>query len=113
MLAQIKGMQALLLEKPKEFKALMKNAVSIEQNTDFPAGPPRITKPSFEQYGEWLLKNGNYKEALTQFNTSLSRMPKRLKSLQGKLTALQKLNENTKAKEVQEELNSILAFVQH
>lgn len=108
-LDQIQGMLALLEGKEDQFKELMVKATTLENQTNFPAGPPRITKPSFEQYGEWLIKQGDYTEALNQFDKALLRMPRRHKSLKGKLTALKELKLMDQVVNVQNELNSVLA----
>jgi tetratricopeptide (TPR) repeat protein len=108
-IAQIQGMKALTEGDDQLFESHLKKAVALEDQTNYPAGPPRITKPSFEQYGEWLLKQGNYAEAILQFDAALQRMPRRSKSLLGKMTALEALNQQNKAELVQKELESILA----
>ena len=91
------------------YSKLMKAAVALEDQTNFPAGPPNITQPSFEQYGEWLLTKGNYKEAIEQFDKALQRMPKRSKSLIGKMTALKGLDRKDEAALVERDLQSIMA----
>ncbi|MEM7104814.1 MAG: hypothetical protein AAF502_16875 [Bacteroidota bacterium] len=108
-LTQIEGLKALLQENQKLFEVKMKKAVELENLTNFPTGPPAITKPSFEQYGEWLLENGRYEEAKTQFDKALLRMPKRSKSLKGKVTALKALNQLDEVEEIEKELQSIYA----
>lgn len=90
---QLEGLKALLEEDQELFEAKMKEAIALEDQTDYPTGPPRITKPSFEQYGEWLVEEGRYEEAIQQFDKALSRMPKRTKSLEGKLKALKALDQ--------------------
>ncbi len=106
---QMKGLKALIAGNDELFETHMKEAVALEDQTNYPTGPPRITKPSFEQYGEWLLAKGNYELALEQFENALERMPRRSKSLTGKMTALKALDRNDEAETVQNELNSILA----
>lgn len=108
-LAQMKGMNALIAGKDKEFETIMKKAVTIEEDTNFPAGPPKISKPSFEQYGEWLITKGKYAEAIAQFDKALERMPRRSKALTGKMNALMKLDQKKEAEMVQRELKNILA----
>lgn len=108
-IAQIQGMKALIEGNDDQFEAYMKQAVALEDQTNYPTGPPRITKPSFEQYGEWLLTKGNYTEAIEQFDKALERMPRRSKALIGKLTALKALDQQDEAELVQDELKSILA----
>lgn len=108
-ITQIEGLKALLEGDQKLFEAKMKKAIELEDLTNFPTGPPSITKPSFEQYGEWLLEKGRYEEAREQFDKALLRMPKKSKSLKGKLTALKALNQLNEVEEVQNELQSIYA----
>ncbi len=107
LLCQMEGLKASLKGDQTLFETKMKKAVQLEENTNFPTGPPRITKPSFEQYGEWLLENGRYDEAKKQFDIALLRMPKRAKSLKGKYTALMALDQSKEAEKVQIELQSI------
>ena len=106
---QIEGMKALLAGDEALFEAKMKKAIALEDRTDFPTGPPRIAQPSFEQYGAWLLEKGRYEEAKEQFDKALVRMPRRAKSLKGKLAALKALDQTSEAESVQNELQSIYA----
>lgn len=108
-ITQMEGMKALLKGEEQLFETKMKKAVELEYLTDFPTGPPNITKPSFEQYGEWLLEKGRYEEAIAQFEKALSRMPNRSKSLKGKFTALKALNQVDEVVKVQDELQAIYA----
>jgi tetratricopeptide (TPR) repeat protein len=62
---------------------LLKEATVIELTLDAPSGPPDPIKPSFELYAEWLLEQGRSKDAATQFEQSLTRMPNRRASVQG------------------------------
>ena len=108
-IAQMRGLKALTEGDDDLFETQMKEAVALEDQTNYPTGPPTITKPSFEQYGEWLLAKGNYAEAIEQFDKVLKRMPRRSKSLLGKMTALKALDQHDEAELVQNELKSILA----
>jgi len=108
-IAQMQGMEALLSNKEELFEVYMKEAVKMEEQTNYPAGPPRITHPSFEQYGSWLIEQGKYAEAVRQYDKALKRMPRRAKSLMGKMKALQALHKEDAANMVHEELESILA----
>ncbi|NRB51380.1 MAG: hypothetical protein HRU41_27160 [Saprospiraceae bacterium] len=108
-IAQMQGLKALIGGNDELFETFMKEAVALEDQTNYPTGPPRITKPSFEQYGEWLLTKGKHALALEQFEKALERMPRRSKSLTGKMTALKALDRQDEAKLVQDELNSILS----
>ncbi len=63
--------------------ALMKKATAIEEKLPAPSGPPRLIKPTYELFGEILLRAGKSKEAGQQFATSLLRHPNRARSLLG------------------------------
>ncbi len=106
---QMEAMKALIEGDETLFEAKMEKATALEDLTDFPTGPPSITQPSFEQYGEWLIEKGRYEEAREQFDKALLRMPRRPKSLKGKFTALKALDESDEAVNVQKELESIYA----
>ena len=106
-LTQMEGMNALLEGDQNLFEAKMKEATALEDLTNFPTGPPSIAKPSFEQYGEWLLEKGRYDEAIKQFDKALLRMPKRSKSLKGKMIALKALNQSKEFAIVRNELLAI------
>ena len=62
---------------------LLKDATTMELALDPPSGPPEPIKPSFEIYGNFLVKQGRMKEAQAQFEHSLSRMPNRRAALEG------------------------------
>lgn len=61
----------------------LSEAVDIESTLNAPSGPPLPMKPSFEMYGEFLLEQGRYEEAVTQFTKALERTPNRTKSAVG------------------------------
>ncbi len=108
-LSQMEGMKVLIEGDEKQFEKIMKKAVALEGETNFPAGPPTITMPAFEQYGEWLLEKGQYAEAVKQFDQALIRMSRRSKSLIGKMIALKALDQQEEIRKVQNDLESILA----
>ena len=56
-----------------------------------------------------MLEKGNYNEAIVQFDKALLRMPRRSKSLIGKLTALKALDKQDEAEDIRNELKAILA----
>lgn len=63
--------------------ALMKQAAAMEEKLPPPSGPPHILKPTYELFGEILLRAGKPKEAARQFSISLLRHPNRTRSLLG------------------------------
>ncbi len=62
---------------------LMKKATVLEEQAGTPYGPPNLIKPSHELFGEILLRAGQPKEAMAQFQTALLRQPNRARSLLG------------------------------
>lgn len=62
---------------------LMKKATVLEEQAGTPYGPPNLVKPSHELFGEILLRAGQPKEAVEQFQTALLRQPNRARSLLG------------------------------
>ncbi len=106
-LQQLNAMAASLENDEKAFEKHLLAATELEAASDFPTGPPRIAYPSFEQYGEWLLEQGRFEDALSQYETSLIRTPRRAQSLMGKMNALKGLKRMDEAKEVQEELQKV------
>ena len=78
--------QAAIRASKKDFEpaiALMEKATAIEEKLPAPSGPPRIIKPTFELFGEILLRAGKPEEAAKQFAISLLRHPNRARSLLG------------------------------
>ena len=106
-LHQMKAMIAHLDGDIAQFENHLKTATGLEAESDFPTGPPRVTLPSFEQYGSWLLSEKKYGLALKQFETSLKRTPRRSRSLMGKMEALKGLGKVDEAQQVQSELEQI------
>jgi hypothetical protein len=78
--------QAAIRASNKEYEeaiALMEKATTLEEKLPAPSGPPRIIKPTFELFGEILLRAGKPREAIKQFAISLLRHPNRARSLLG------------------------------
>ena len=64
-------------------EAYLQEAVALEEGLSYAYGPPAVLWPSFEQYGEWLIKEGRRGEAVAQFETALKRGPGRKRALMG------------------------------
>lgn len=77
-------------------------AVALEGEAGYDSGPPFIAYPSFEQYGDWLLEQTRYEEAVRMFDQSLVQRTNRTKALKGKLTALKALGQVEEANKVEE-----------
>lgn len=105
---ELRSMLADMNNKPAEAEKWLKEAVALEKEISYSYGPPVIVKPSFELYGEWLLKNNRPEDAFEQFNYSLVRAPKRVLSLKGKLQVARSMKDNTAEKELLLELENIL-----
>ena len=84
----IKATQAQRAKKTDEMIALMQRATQLEEMDKAPSGPPEITKPSHELFGEMLLDAGRPKEAAAQFRKSLERQRNRNRSVKGLARAL-------------------------
>lgn len=92
----------------KAAEAILKEAVSLEDNLSFNFGPPVIVKPSHEAYGELLLKEKRFEDAMIQFEKVLERAPRRILALQGYALAAERSNHSDKAKEVRKLLEEIV-----
>ena len=67
----------------EEALALMDEAIAVVETLRPPNGAASPVKPPYELYGEILLQVGRPDEALEKFETSLLRMPNRMRSLLG------------------------------
>lgn len=98
---QIKAMAAMLAEDAVTAEAQLLKAVAMEEEAGYDPGPPFIAYPSFEQYGDWLLEQKRFEEAVDMFDKSLAQRTNRTKALRGKLLALQALGQEDQAAEVE------------
>ncbi len=105
---ELRGLAANLKGKKDEANDWLKKAAELERNISYSYGPPTVVKPSFELYGEWLVENEFFEEALVQFDYSLQRAPKRILSLRGKLAAAKALGNTALENEVQTLLDEAL-----
>jgi len=106
---ELKAYLASLKGNKKEAKDLFEKAVLLDEGLSYSFGPPRMLKPIQEAYAEWLLEEGNGKDALVYFEKSLERFPRRLLSLQGKKKAAELLNNKNILTEVIKEIEISLA----
>lgn len=106
---ELNALKAMLMEESDEtVESILKEAADLESEISFAFGPPAIVIPSYELYGQWLLEQERYEDALVQFNKSLDKGPGRVKALQGKLKAAQALGDEKTVGEVQEILEGQL-----
>ncbi|MEQ8244584.1 hypothetical protein [Fulvivirga sp.] len=102
---QMEALIAMLENDDEKVEQHLKEATKLEASSDYDSGPPFITYPSFEQYGDWLLTKDRAEEALAQFNKSLESRTNRAKALRGKIKALTMLDRTEEAEEVQKILD--------
>ena len=79
--------------------AVMDEAISIVETLRLPNGAASPVKPPYELYGEILLRLDRPAEALDKFETSLLRMPNRMRSLLGAARAAAALGDRDTARE--------------
>ena len=103
MISQMEAMKTIL-ENSSLTEQHMIKAVEWENLAEDSSGPVDIPMPSFEFYGNWLVEQGRYEEALEQFENSLKRAPFRALAMQGKIAALQGLGDIESAEQVRIEL---------
>ena len=82
-----------------EAVALMDEAIAIVETLRQPNGAASPVKPPYELYGEILLELGRPEEALEKFETSLLRMPNRMRSLLGAARAADANGDRVAARE--------------
>jgi len=83
MLKELEAHLAIVEDNPEKAEMLMKEAISIENQTSYMYGPPDLVKPSNELYAEWLTEQGRFEEAKKYFNAVLERAPKRYIAVNG------------------------------
>jgi tetratricopeptide (TPR) repeat protein len=91
----------LLYAEGKKNEALkaMSDAADAEDRTEKHPVTPGAPKPARELYGEMLLDGGNAKDALTAFEATLKKEPKRLGALAGAARAAAQLGDAARARD--------------
>ena len=102
---ELRGLSADMKGNIKEADDWLRKATELEKSISYSYGPPSIVKPSFELYGDWLLTQERADEAISQFDYSLQRAPKRILSLKGKLAAAKALGNEELEAEIQKLLD--------
>lgn len=98
---QLQVAMAQLQGDDSNVEQLLIEATKQESSVSFSFGPPTIVIPTYEMYGEWLLKKGRYEEALAQFDRSLEKGPGRRLALIGKLEAAKALDNESLVNDIQ------------
>ena len=106
---ELQAMLALLQGKSAEAERYFKQAAELENSTSYAYGPPEVSKPSHELYGDWLLEQQRYEDALAMFEQALYRGPKRVLALKGKLQAARALKRDALVQEAEAALAEIEA----
>jgi tetratricopeptide (TPR) repeat protein len=86
---------------------LAKEAADAEKTLAAPSGPPEPIKPAFELYGEMLLEAGRAKDAISAFEQSLLRTPKRTPSVLGLARAAAAAGDRATARARYQELTAM------
>ena len=102
---ELKALAADLKDQPKEAQEWFEEGLALDKSLTYSYGPPTIVKPIQEAYAEWLLQNARYAEAVAVYDLSLERNPRRLKSLQGKMKALENLSDEMALATLKKELD--------
>ncbi len=107
MTMELQAMLRYQAGRKKEALDMLEKATIMEENMDFMFGPPIIAKPSFELWGEYLMKEGEHEKAIEAFEKALKRTPGRTQSLKGLAQAYKGAGMAEKAQRVasQVELN--------
>lgn len=84
---ELRAMRTWLTKDVTTTEKYLQQATALQSDAGYSYGPPSIAKPTYEMYGEWLLETGRAKEALAQFEVSLTYAPNRSLSLKGKESA--------------------------
>ena len=92
-----------------EAVTLMTQATQIEDAMSPPNGPADPIKPSYELFGEMLLALGRPAGAVTQFETTLFRMPNRPRALLGYARAYARAGDRASARMTYQKLVDIWA----
>ncbi|UXP31511.1 hypothetical protein N6H18_14255 [Reichenbachiella agarivorans] len=101
MTQEIKAMIHVLKQQDDLAELYLRSATQTEDESEYSYGPPDISYPSYELYGEWLLSQNRAKEALVQFDRSLAIAPNRTRALKGKIHALKQLDQLDEVKKIE------------
>ena len=106
---ELEGLLQLEDGRADEAVAALRKAVKIEEGTSFGYGPPFPPKPALELLGETLLAIDRPKQALSAFQASLERTPRRALSLMGLRKAAAAAGDEDAAKRAKSELSELIS----
>ncbi len=104
---QLRGLLAWLENDKEITESWLKKSVDLEESLSYSYGPPFIKKPTPELYAAWLFEQDRYEEALTYFDQTLERAPKRRLALEGKRKVAEAMGNDELFKEMEQLLEEI------
>lgn len=109
MLEELTALLALMNHDNEMAASHFQKATAIEDENGHFFGPPEIMKPTYEFYGEFLLRQRKYTDAAKAFETALSKTPGRTQSLLGLKHAAQQSGDVAREKRIMNHLQKNLA----
>ncbi len=107
LMLEMSGLAAALEGDALKAKNRLRAATQAETLMPVDFGPPTVDKPAYELLGEWLLENGEAREAKEAFESALARTPRRTASLLGLARASDQLGDEETAAKARRELREI------
>lgn len=107
MKTQLDAMLSWLNNDIETTEKYLKGSVELEDKLSYSYGPPFIKKPTKELYGEFLLSQKRYDEAVTIFRSALKRGPKRFSPLKRIKECAVVMRDDNLLEEVNQELSKI------
>jgi tetratricopeptide (TPR) repeat protein len=107
---ELTGLLKMAMAQPAEALAALHDAAVLEARRPQPNARPYPIKPAVEMYAEMLLDSGDARAAVTQFQASLARTPRRAASLLGLARAENAGGLHTKAAQTAQEFLTMWRF---
>lgn len=104
---ELKALIKLAQGSNDEAVSLMRTATAREDAMPFDFGPPVVTKPTHELFGEMLLQIKRPKEARDEFERALRLAPRRTRSLLGLARAYTAMGDTAQARQIYATIRSI------
>jgi tetratricopeptide (TPR) repeat protein len=98
---ELRGLRSWINRDTSQTEDWLQRSADLESTLSYSYGPPVIAKPASELYGEWLLEVGRYQDAILQFDITLERTPKRLRTLKKKLEAAMEMGNESLVAEME------------
>lgn len=104
---ELQAHASLLKGDSESAESWLKEAVDLESSISYSYGPPEVVKPSWEMYGDFLMRMNRPAEAKVQYAEALKRTPKRVWTLDGLREAMSLLGEQAQADSVEQIITTI------